>query len=130
MKHYPALIRKEPDSDFGVEFPDFDGCVTAGITVQEAIDLAEEALEFHVSGMRDDGQDIPEPTPIEVVTASSRAVGAMGVMVPLREGGPIVRLELDKRLAQEIEASANSTGTTVEGFIVQATRDAIHRKTG
>jgi predicted RNase H-like HicB family nuclease len=33
MTAYIALIRKEPDSDFGVDFPDFPGCVTAGRTL-------------------------------------------------------------------------------------------------
>ena len=35
MTHYAALIRKEIGSDFGVEFPDFPGCVAAGNTLDE-----------------------------------------------------------------------------------------------
>ena len=48
MTYYPALIRKEPASDVGVEFPDFPGCVTAAPTLDEALSLAGEALRFHV----------------------------------------------------------------------------------
>ena len=36
MNAYIALIHKEPDSDFGVSFPDLPGCVTAGSTLDEA----------------------------------------------------------------------------------------------
>ena len=45
MTSYIAMLYKEPDSDFGVSFPDFPGCITAGTTLEEAWRLAEEALE-------------------------------------------------------------------------------------
>jgi predicted RNase H-like HicB family nuclease len=41
---YIAIIHKEPNSDFGVSFPDFAGCITAGRTLDEAKDMAAEAL--------------------------------------------------------------------------------------
>jgi predicted RNase H-like HicB family nuclease len=44
MAEYIALIHKDPDSDFGVSFPDFPGCVTADATLEEARALAAEAL--------------------------------------------------------------------------------------
>ena len=50
MTSYIALIHKEPRSDFGVSFPDFPGCVTAGRTLDEARKMAEEALALHVDG--------------------------------------------------------------------------------
>ncbi len=48
MTGYIALLRKEPGSDFGVDFPDFPGCVTAASTLEEAHRAAAEALSFHV----------------------------------------------------------------------------------
>ena len=36
MRPYIALIHKEPNSDYGVSFPDLPGCVTAGTTIDEA----------------------------------------------------------------------------------------------
>jgi predicted RNase H-like HicB family nuclease len=44
MRQYIALIHKDADSDFGMSFPDLPGCVTAGATLDEARDMAEEAL--------------------------------------------------------------------------------------
>ena len=41
MTEYIALIHKEPGSDYGVSFPDFPGCITAGTTVDEARRMAE-----------------------------------------------------------------------------------------
>ena len=42
--YYPALVDKDEDSDFGVSFPDFPGCVSAGESVEEAVLGAQEAL--------------------------------------------------------------------------------------
>ena len=63
MKKYIAVI----DKDFGVIFPDFDGCVSIGKDLNDAINMAQEALEFHVEGMREDGEELPEPTALEQV---------------------------------------------------------------
>jgi len=63
IKKYIAVI----DKDFGVIFPDFDGCVTVGKDLNDAINMAQEALELHVKGMREDGEELPEPTALEQV---------------------------------------------------------------
>ena len=56
MANYIALMRKGEGSDYGVEFPDFPGCVTAGRTLDEARRMAAEALALHVEGLREDGE--------------------------------------------------------------------------
>jgi predicted RNase H-like HicB family nuclease len=66
---YIALIRKDTDSDFGVEFPDFPGCVSAGATFEEARRMAQEALELHVHGMREDGDELPSPSSLDAIIA-------------------------------------------------------------
>ena len=45
---YIAYLHKDRKSDFGVSFPDFPGCVTAGNTLDEARRLAPEALALHI----------------------------------------------------------------------------------
>jgi len=59
MTAYIALIRKQPDSDYGVEVPDFPGCITAGKSLEEARRMASEALNCHIAGMVEDGETIP-----------------------------------------------------------------------
>ncbi len=59
MTEYLAIIHKDPESDFGVIFPDFPGCTTVGRTQDEARVQAQEALEFHIEGMVEDGTAIP-----------------------------------------------------------------------
>lgn len=65
MRQYIALIHKEPGSDYGVSFPDFPGCVTAGADLDAARGMAEEALAFHVEGMAEEGEPLPEPSTLE-----------------------------------------------------------------
>jgi predicted RNase H-like HicB family nuclease len=62
MTAYIGLLRKEKNSNYGVDFPDFPGCVTAGRTLDQARRMAAEALAFHIEGMQADGQDIPSPS--------------------------------------------------------------------
>ncbi len=64
-QHYPAIIHKDRDSDHGVSFPDFPGCVSAGATVEEALQLAAEALQLHIDGMVEDGDPVPAPDAVE-----------------------------------------------------------------
>lgn len=56
---YPAVIHQEGDSAFGVVVPDLPGCFSAGDTLDEALKNAAEAIDFHLEGLADDGEDIP-----------------------------------------------------------------------
>ena len=69
MAAYIGIIHKDPDSDFGVSFPDFPGCVTAGGDMNEAALMAREALALHIRGSMEDGQAIPAPSSLEAVRA-------------------------------------------------------------
>jgi predicted RNase H-like HicB family nuclease len=60
---YVAIIHKDPDSDFGVNFPDFPGCITAGRTLDEAKAFALEALTGHIGVMREAGNLCPNHQP-------------------------------------------------------------------
>lgn len=91
MRYYIALIHKDPASDYGVSFPDFPGCVTAGATLEEAATMAREALEAHVSIMREEGEAIPEPSTlsdIEVRDATTQLV-PLAINCP-RDGGGVL----------------------------------------
>ena len=51
----------ESGGTYGIIFPDFPGCVSAGDSWEEVIAMGHEALDLHVSGMVDDGDELPEP---------------------------------------------------------------------
>ncbi|MCL6706205.1 type II toxin-antitoxin system HicB family antitoxin [Pseudomonas sp. R2.Fl] len=80
MRTYIGVIHRDEDSDYGVSFPDFPGVVTAGIDLDDACRMAEEALSLHVEGMIEDGEAIPEPS-----AWGGLAIGdAVAVVVPLK----------------------------------------------
>ncbi len=86
MPAYIALVRKDPDSDFGVEFPDFPGCVSAGKDLEEARTLAEEALRFHVEGMIEDGEALPRPSRFEQIMSDPANRESVALLVDISEG--------------------------------------------
>jgi predicted RNase H-like HicB family nuclease len=57
-----AVIVEEGKTSFGAYAPDLPGCVAVAETRDEVLRLIEEAIEFHVEGLRQDGQSIPEPS--------------------------------------------------------------------
>ncbi|CAN2039130.1 antitoxin HicB [Candidatus Magnetomoraceae bacterium gMMP-15] len=69
MYKYIAIIHKDPESDYGVSFPDFPGCITAGITIDEAKKMAKQALKGHIQVMLEFDEKIPEPTPLKDIKA-------------------------------------------------------------
>ncbi len=58
---YLVVVEKGPES-FGAYVPDLPGCVAAADTRQEVLALIREAIEFHIEGLRADGQPIPPPS--------------------------------------------------------------------
>jgi predicted RNase H-like HicB family nuclease len=88
MPAYIALVRKDPNSDYGVEFPDFPGCITAGKNLEEARALAEEALRFHIEGMIEDGEPLPRPSQFEEIMSDLANRSAVGLLVDISEGRP------------------------------------------
>ena len=83
MRHYIGIVHKEPTSDFGVSFPDFPGCISVGKTLAEAAASAQEALLFHIDGMIEDGENIPEPMTLETALSNPDFSDGVPILVPL-----------------------------------------------
>jgi predicted RNase H-like HicB family nuclease len=57
-----AVVVEAGETGYGAYVPDLPGCVAAGATREEVVKLIQEAVEFHIEGLRDAGEPIPEPT--------------------------------------------------------------------
>lgn len=57
-----AVIVEEGETSFGAYAPDLPGCVAVGETKEEVLALISEAIEFHIEGLQEDGEPIPEPS--------------------------------------------------------------------
>ena len=67
-----AVVIEKGESSYGAYVPDLPGCVAAGETREEALKLIHEAIEFHIQGLKEGGEDIPEPTSsIEIIEVAA-----------------------------------------------------------
>ena len=58
---YAIVIEHAPGTNYSAYVPDLPGCVSTGDTLEELKQNIKEAIEFHLEGMRADGDPIPEP---------------------------------------------------------------------
>ncbi|MDX2181356.1 MAG: type II toxin-antitoxin system HicB family antitoxin [Bryobacteraceae bacterium] len=63
MNKYVVFYELTP-TGFSAYVPDLPGCVAAAATLEETRELMREAIEFHIEGMRLNGEIVPVPTPV------------------------------------------------------------------
>ena len=128
MKYFYALVYKDQDSAFGVEFPDLPGCFSAADEIEDVLPNACEALELWF-------EDADETLPmrldqIQALKADELAAGAFIVAVPrIRETGRLVRanISLDRGMLDAIDKAAAERSLTRSAFLADAARKAIER---
>jgi predicted RNase H-like HicB family nuclease len=57
-----AIVIEKTDSNYAAYVPDLPGCVATGATVEETEKLIQEAIKFHLDGLREDGMPVPAPS--------------------------------------------------------------------
>jgi predicted RNase H-like HicB family nuclease len=56
---YTILIHKAEEGGFWAEVPALPGCFSQGETIEKTIANTKEAIELHISCLREDGEEIP-----------------------------------------------------------------------
>ena len=56
-----VVIIEESANSFGAYVPDLPGCAVVGETREEALQLIRDAIELHISSMREQRDPVPEP---------------------------------------------------------------------
>ena len=128
---YVSFIHRDK-AGYGISFPDFPGCVTVGDTVDDAIRHGSEALAFHVEGLAQDGEAIPEPRTIDAIKADLELTDwrreADLVLIPLlldRGSSRRVNISLDRGLLDAIDDEARQRRMTRSAFLATAARREI-----
>jgi predicted RNase H-like HicB family nuclease len=57
--NYRIFLRKEPEGGYTVLVPSLPGCVTYGDTIEDAVEMAKEAIEGYLESMKGHGEEIP-----------------------------------------------------------------------
>lgn len=129
---YVAFIYKEPDTVFGVVFPDVPGCFSAGDTLDEASRNAVEALAAHIRWLEADSDPVPQPRTLDEIMADNdlaeQREGAIVAAIPLvRDLGSTTRINvsLDLGLLEAIDSEARQRGQTRSAFIASAVRKEL-----
>lgn len=125
MTGFIALLRKDDTSDYGVDFPDFPGCVTAGKSLDEARRMAGEALALHVEGMMEDREPIPQPSSLDTVMADpeNREAVAFLVEVPTR---PAKAVRINVMLPEDLVKAIDRATTNRSRFLAEAAKAKLY----
>ena len=57
---YKILLHKEPEGSYTVSVPALPGCITFGETIEQAIQMAKEAIELYIEELQERGEEIPD----------------------------------------------------------------------
>ncbi len=125
---YIGLIHKDVGSEYGVSFPDFPGCITAGSTLEEARLMAQEALSLHVEGMIEDGEALPAPSSLDDIFKDPENAGSIAVLTvaPARSSKVVrVNITMPEDTLAKIDAFAQAQGLTRSGLLTRAAQRVL-----
>jgi len=129
MANYIAVVHKDRKSDFGVSFPDFPGCITAGSTIDEAKDMAHDALSLHIRGMIEDGENMPAPSKLDDIMDDPDYSDSIAILVvsvaDTRPRSVRVNITLPEDMLRKIDNAAKKRGMSRSSYLVHAAQDAI-----
>ena len=116
---------------FGVVVPDLPGCFSAGDTLDDAMDMAREAIDLHVETMIEDGEAIPPARSLKELQASKEFKNWVWAVVDVpveKYLGPAekINITVPKLILARIDEYAKKHGQSRSGFLVAAARTAMH----
>ena len=127
-RNFIALIHKDADSDYGVSFPDLPGVVTAGVDLDDARGMAEEALALHLEGMEADHDPIPEPSSLEAIMQDRENHDGVAILVkaPAKAAKAVrINVTVPENELEEIDRYAAEQGYSRSGFLVHAAKKVM-----
>lgn len=124
MTTYIAILRKEDASDYGVNFPDFPGCVTAGRSLDEARRMAVEAVELHIKGMLEDHDPVPEPSSLDTIMSDVANRDGVAVLVEVATK-PAKAVRVNVMLPHDIVEAIDRITTNRSRFLTDAAKSKL-----
>jgi len=129
MNSYIALIHRGESGSWGISFPDFPGCVSAADSFEDVMAQGAAALRFHVEGMLEDGDAIPEARSLEALQTDPEfaedfegATVALLPLLPPRDTPMRVNVVLDSNLLARIDETADQLGLNRSEFLAESAR--------
>ena len=126
MTAFTALLRKEATSDFGVDFPDFPGCVTAGTTLEQGRLMAAEALALHIEGMVEDGEPLPVPSTLDTIMDDIANRDAVAFLVETA-ARPAKAVRVNVMLPEDVVSEIDRVTNNRSRFLAEAARAKLRQ---
>ena len=132
---YPIVIHKDKSSDYGVIVPDLPGCFSAGETLDEAIEMAHEAVECHIEGLLLAGEHLPAVLSIEHHQSNPEYADGVWALVELdlsrlEDTTERVNITISRRVLTLIDEAAKRAGESRSGFLARAGIEAAQHASG
>jgi predicted RNase H-like HicB family nuclease len=123
---YPAVF-DYADDGISIEFPDLPGCLPCAKTTEEAVHNAKEAVALHLYGMEQDGDPIPEPTPVDHIALESNQIPILiEIYMPLhREAIDNSYVRKNVTLPRWLEKVATEKGINFSQVLQNALKEQI-----
>ena len=129
---YPVVVHKEADADFGVTVPDLPGCFSAGATLDEALEMARQAIECHLEGLLLDDDPVPAVQPLGAHRENPDYAGGLWALVEVdfsKLGAEVERINvsLPARVLALVDRYAKAHGETRSGFLARAAIEVMRQ---
>ena len=125
-RNYIAVIKKTKSSDYTVIFPDFPSCITAGKTLEEAQELAREALQFHIDGMIEDKEELPSHSSLDKIKKKYKTAEAF-LITPISTPAKAIRINItiDEKFLRKLDKYLEDHNSSRSSFFVDAAKQAM-----
>ncbi len=115
---------------YGVTVPDLPGCFSGGDTLDEAIEMAREAIDLHCERLFEGGLDIPAPHLLSEHLANADLAHAIWAIVEVDVtkylSKPVrINISLPEGLIRDIDDYARAHHLTRSGFLAKAAQEAM-----
>jgi predicted RNase H-like HicB family nuclease len=117
--YYPAIIERA-GTEYSVFFPDLPGCTSAGGTIQEAAENAEDALAGHLLVSEEHGDVIADPSDLDRIERDPDVDEVARLLVRGERKGKAVRVQVT--LEEGLLAAIDRVAENRSGFLAEAAR--------
>ena len=124
---YPIVNHKDEGSSYGVTVPDLPGCFSGGDTLDEAFDMAREAIVGHIETLLMAGQQVPKQHPMSVHQTNPDFADGIWALVDVdlaKLSGKTIRV------LAIVDEAATRTGDSRSGLLTRAVLQHIEQQTG
>jgi predicted RNase H-like HicB family nuclease len=132
IMRFPIVLHTDDGIRYGVTVPDIKGCYSTGYSMDDAIDSIQEAIDLHLEGMADDGENLPVASSITAHKNNPDYANGIWALVDIDmnryEGkSEKINITMPKNLIRRIDDYVQSHGLTRSGFLADTARQAVYQ---